>query len=352
MQRSKVSEAFLRGRQALITEHAKAEQGKVGILRGGSGGLALSEDNIVGCQRRAVLRFKGIDVSESDAGTDEGFSKHLMFESGHANEDQWADVLTAGWTGKILREEDIPIEWQVEYDGLKVAASGRPDLVLCDTEGKPQIGLELKLVSSAWTARDIISGKPKLDHLRQAATYMWKLSEQVGHEVPFELWYASRVNFAVSGPFMVGLFPKYGEKGHEYCKYVERKDRKTGQPYIEIKDVLPFIKGYSLRWTASGRLQFSEVGADGTLTKWEDTVVTKKAIDAFYSQILEQATVGKLGPRPKALDHTGASKFDPCGYCPLKNVCDEREAEGYAAWLEAVRTATSSTNKPDNGDLS
>jgi hypothetical protein len=259
-------------------------------------------------------------------------------------------VLTAGWTGKILREEEIPIEWQVQFDGLKVSATGRPDLVLCDGKGKPQVGLELKLVSSAWTARDVISGKPKLDHLRQAATYMWKLSNQLGYEVPFELWYASRVNYAVSGPFMVGLFPKYGDKGHEYCKYVERKDRKTGQPYVEVKDVLPFTKGYSLRWTVSGRLQFAEVAADSSLGQWTDTVVTKAAIDAFYEGVLEQATVGKLGPRPKALDHTGAGKYDPCGYCPLNSVCDKYEASGYATWLEAVRSATNSI-KP-NGDLS
>lgn len=348
MSHSKVAQAFLRGRQAGIAEHAQAEQGKVGVLRGGSGGLSLSEDTVVGCQRRAVLRFQGLDVSEAEG---EDYSKNLMFESGHANEDQWYDVLVKGWEGKILREEEIPIEWQVEFDGLKVAATGRPDLVLCDADGKPQVGLELKLASSAWTARDVISGKPKLDHLRQAATYMMKLSEQVGHEVPFELWYASRVNFAVSGPFMVGLFPKYGEKGHEYCKYVERKDRKTGQPYIEVKDVLPFIKGYSLRWTVSGRLQFAEVATDGSLGSWEDTVVTKTAIDLFYKQVLEQATIGKLGPRPKALDHTGAGKYDPCGYCPLKPTCDKYEASGYATWLEAVRSVLKLNTKP-SGDLS
>ena len=136
-------------------QDTKAEAEKVGRLRAGNSGLYIREaDQMIGsCPRKTRLRMDGINSDQfEDLGT-----KPLMFQAGLANEDQWDKVLEAGWVqgrgGTLKREEEIGIKWETR-SGISV--TGRPDIVLCDSEENPVMGIELKMVCSLWTARDVL----------------------------------------------------------------------------------------------------------------------------------------------------------------------------------------------------
>ena len=320
-----------KGQQAIDKAAKEREAKAVGTFRGGSGGLSFPNFTI-GCQRLALLRYQGIDTFEASP------DKALMFEAGHTNEDAWVNTLKHALppTGRLLCEEEIPVIWKLS-NGETV--TGRPDIVVTD-KGKLLCGIELKLISSAWTARDILMGWPKTDHLRQAGLYMWRLSEQEGYTVPFELWYTQRVNFPVSGDFMTRLFPKKGEKGSEFCKYVVRKD-KDGNEREEIKDVLPFRKGWLLRFTSEGRLQIQEVSTTNS-DVWQDTIITKQAIENFYLELKQLEVENKLGPRPENRDYKGTKEnWTQCTYCPLSSICDSSVKSSFSQWKKKVVDFTS-----------
>lgn len=318
------------GSEALTEKSRQEEARKKGVLRGGSVGLAEMTDagiEVSGtCPRQAMLRFIGVDVKEMEDNT----SRDLMFAAGRTNEDSWQEVLQESWPGKILREEEVPVLWNTEK-GTPI--SGRPDMVLADSEGKEFVrGLELKLVSSLWTARTVIKGEPKTNHLIQTAHYMWRLSEQAGYEVPFELWYTSRVDWHVMG-WAQKHFPKHGTLNSELCEYSCNKDGE-----YEIKKVLPFAKGFEVRFSQDGQLQFREVG---TTKKWLDTIISKSRIKMYYEHVEELAQSKSLGPRPVNLDYTGQKEnWKQCGFCPLAKICDEYEDKGFEVWLSQITKGT------------
>lgn len=319
------SSLFDAGIEAL-NEKARQEEGaKVGTLRGGSIGLAEKTDKGIEvsgtCPRQAMLRFFGVDIKELE----DSSTRNLMFAAGHTNEDSWIDVLSQAWPGKILREEEVPIKWTTPNGTL---VSGRPDIVLATEDGSQYVrGLELKLVSSLWTARTVLNGEPKTGHLTQAAHYMWKLSEQAGYEIPFELWYTSRVDWHVMG-WAQKHFPKHNTLNSEYCEYSKNKDGE-----FEIKKVLPFIKGYELKFLQDGQLQFREVGGK----KWVDTIITKSRIAMYYEQVELLAQSKSLGPRPVNLDYSGQKEnWKQCDFCPLAKTCDEYEDKGFEVWLSQI----------------
>lgn len=318
------------GTKALADKAKTEESSKVGTLRGGTVGLVEPTDKgleVSGtCHRQAVLRFIGVDIK----GAEEDSTRDLMFAAGRTNEDSWLEVLSASWPGKILREEEVPIKW-VTKKGTPV--TGRPDIVLAEADGKLVRGLELKLVSSLWTARTVLQGKPKTGHLTQAAHYMWKLSEQSGYEVPFELWYTSRVDWHVMG-WAQKHFPKHGEANADYCEYSTNKDGE-----YEIKKVLPFTKGFELRFV-KGQLHFREVGGK----KWVDTIISRDRIQQYYELVEDLAKQKQLGPRPINLDFAGQREnWKQCDFCPLASTCDEYESKGFETWLEQVKTKVSTT---------
>lgn len=319
------------GAKALTDKSRAEESTKAGTLRGGSVGLAESSDSkleISGtCHRQAALRFMGVDLK----GMEEESTRDLMFAAGRTNEDSWLEVLSQAWPGKILREEEVPIRWTTAK-GTPV--TGRPDIVLASQDGTQLVrGLELKLVSSLWTARTVLKGEPKTNHLIQASHYMWKLSEQSGYEIPFELWYTSRVDWHVMG-WAQKHFPKSGEHNSEYCDYSTNKD---GQ--VEIKKVLPFTKGFELRFLKNGQLQFKETG--GAQKKWIDTIVTRDRIQKYYETVEATVQSKTLGPRPVNLDYAGQKEnWKQCDFCPLAKTCDEYEDKGFEVWLEQVKNLT------------
>jgi hypothetical protein len=177
---------YKQGQEKISEERAAEEEGKLGTLRGGGTGCITDAGEVVAkCHRLSHLRSLGIQESK-------GHNDKLMFEAGFANEDIWVDVLSASWKGSIICEEDIPTRW-LTSNGTPV--TGRPDLVLCEQEGddyKPVLGLELKLVSSPWSAYNKAAKQiPDIEHICQAAHYMWQL------DIPFKLCYTSRANYSL-----------------------------------------------------------------------------------------------------------------------------------------------------------
>lgn len=307
------------GIKNLQQEHVEGETKKRGILRAGSTGLLLQDGSIAGkCARQTYLRLEGVEAGEDDA------SREFMFAAGRTNEDSWVDLfLRAGLSKEsIRREEEVPISWQTK-SGRQV--SGRPDIVIgtprADASWAPVKGIELKLVSSLWTARDVaIKQEPKAMHLMQAAHYSWKLGN-----LPFELWYTSRADFAVNG-WAQKHFPKQGEPGSQYCQYNEKG---------EVLKTIPFIVGYELDWN-KGTLEYRCLTTPNS--KWVPTIVTKQSIEDYFELVDAMTKSDSLPPRPINLSATGEKGgYSICSYCPLQQVCDKKEAQGKAAWVEAVK---------------
>ena len=361
---SLVGDLFLKGQKLSMEEHDEKEKAKVGTLRGGSVGMLDEFGNFAGtCAAQAYLRFKGIS---SDPITS---SRDLMFQGGRLNEDGWYEYLRKAWEGPILREEEIPTCWETSQ-GIKV--TGRPDVVLCeavDKSGpgiitqpdddlrivnyiKPIVGVELKQVMSLWTARDVLFNKsPKTNHLMQAAHYSWQLG------VPFELWYTNRTDFAITGDWCKGLFPKYQADGSEHCQYSFQRigpiNPRTGRPskskinqeefeilkvrgeeaLADVLKTLPFIQGYQLK-LEEGQLLFRDAMVEDA--EWKETVINVKDIERFYNHIPDMKEVP---PEPLNVKYNGeAGNYNLRDYCSLGNLCCAyNKGKHLDSWVDRVK---------------
>lgn len=293
------------------------EKKKLGTLRAGTSGILLADGKSVGaCPRKAWIRSKGHTLE------DHSFATQLMFQAGHSNEEQWMDLLRASYPHKILQEDEIPTKWTTSNG---TAVTGRPDILLLDADNKPALVLELKLASSLWTVRDMLAGKPKADHLIQAAHYSWQLG------VPAELWYTSRANFAVTSKdtWMTKQFPKIDEPGAEFCTYNDKD---------EIKSVNSVTRGYRLEWNARGQLLVTAIPFPSEDAHQQVfTNVTVDGIKKFYEEVSLIDTTQVLPKRPSNL-HVDGSKmpYSACNYCPAKPACDNWEKKGFKEWEKAV----------------
>jgi hypothetical protein len=316
-----------------------------------------------------------------------------MFTAGVSNEDQWYDALVKAHPPElILREEEIPVKW-VTDNGIDV--TGRPDFVLLEeysllpedsvkdlleeakTAGqkaelielanakltRPKVGIELKLVSSIWTARDVLfEGRPKFDHLIQAAHYMWKL------DIPFELWYTSRADFATN-EMVNRCLPNYGTQrwklleqhmkigyykkvvskaGNTYGKSVKKEEFehyvnqgqygfKEGEYYAAPIAIYPFAVGYTLWWGDDGRLNYKSTETGDQLA----TIITKDNIENYYNLVAYMDTTDELPERPTELKGDGTeANFNKCDYCPLNDTCTkaEKQKAGVKTWLKLVKS--------------
>lgn len=319
-----IGQLLKQGFEHIQAEHDEHEKQKLGILRGGNSGLAEVDENgklgITGtCHRRTYLRMKGIQYDEIDD------DRNIMFGGGRFNEDMWYDLLSRSYSHKILRESEVPISWKTDNGTL---VTGRPDMVLLDSQDKPMLGLELKMASSLWTAREVINGRPKQPHLIQAAHYSWQLG------VPFQLWYTAYVDFAITG-WVQKHFPKQGEVGSEYCVYNEQG---------EIMKVLPFQIGFELRWEENGTLSFRRANTDDA---WNETIISANRIKQYYDFIANMEESDSLGPRPENLKFSGEKmnwKFCDNKYCKLSDICDKHENKGAKKWAEMVRSEFATLN--------
>jgi len=289
-------------------EHISGEATKLGNLRAGdSGGMTKTGDVIGGCHRRAYLRsFTGLEVDPPDA------DSLIMFELGKANELIWLDKLRRSWPGTIKQEEEIPIKWTTST-GVNV--TGRPDTVLCDSAGKPKLGIEHKAICSIWTARDVsFEMTPKLKHLMQAAHYMWKL------DIPYRLVYTQYVNFAIGADWMAKMFPA----SHPLVEPNEK-----GQP----KHVMPHTTVYEIAFTKEGLIQYRlENTPAWTTTKWG-----RDDIERYYEFVSAMQERKALGPRPSPVKADGKkASYSDCSYCPLVDICDKYENQ-WEKWHDAVK---------------
>jgi hypothetical protein len=334
-------------------QHIDKEKQKKGNLRAGSTGIMTEEGEVAGaCHRTSLLRSKGMEIDPPT------WDKYIMFELGYANEDEVLKQLqTTLEEGEIiLREEEIPIQWNTG-NGTKV--TGRPDLVICqwgqdqtgipvswpeswkddpkykmyagEAQGylKPVLGLELKSVHSLWVAREVLfKQEPKLNNLVQAAHYMWKLN------VPYKLFYKSysQLGQGMAGnEWIVKQFPRPGEPGSEFVDYTISE--KTGK--YSIKHIKQFEIIYDLEFDKSGRLRYRKEGETG---RWTPTIVTRQDIEKYFEYVSTMETEKKLGPRPSSINAAGDKlNYAVCKYCPLQETCNTYEKKGFDAWFSAVQ---------------
>lgn len=292
-------------------QHASLENDKLNTYRAGNTGIKLGNKWYGKCGRKSWLRSAGIEHEHTDR------LKFIMFSGGVMNEEVWDRDLKDAYPHNVLSEEEIPTKWFTEK-GTPV--SGRPDKVLLDADNKPVLGLELKMVSSIWTARDVLfMEQPKFDHMTQAAHYMWQLN------VPFKLCYTSYVEYAVTG-WMGRNFPKLGQKGSEYCDYNDKGDIKKVRPFVQIYDLM----FDSLTGTLLHKL---EDNAD-----WIPTVISIEGIKNYFAGLDEIGTTKKLPPRPETINIDGSKEgYSICNYCPIKPICDAHEGDK-DVWVNKLTT--------------
>lgn len=343
-----VRDLFVRGQKKLQAEGARKESTKVGTLRAGNSGMLTEDGQIIGpCMALTYLRFKGIDVKglEDDGDSGGAAGRELMFEAGRVNEDLWTAVLEQTWDGPILREEQIATTWETSK-GIRV--TGRPDIVLCQSIGgrgkvvvEPQLGLELKQISSFWTAYEVLfKGQPKYPHLLQAAHYSWQLG------IPFELWYTCRADYHVAD-WIKSQLPRPGEPNSEPLAYtyyglkadrsrskiskMEYEERSPNTRQADPLKVTPFIKGYKIEIRA-GTLFYSSVGDN----QWHKTNITVDSIVRYYETVPE---LTEVPPEPKVLKADGTrANYKAKDYCSMGPLCCAYQAgRNIDEWTQEVK---------------
>lgn len=313
-----VNELFSKALELDRTNHLSKELEKVGNLRAGNSGILSTNGTIAGsCHRVTHLRSLNIEVEIPN------LQSLIMFELGKANEFIWQTKLESVWEGKILAEEEIPINWNTT-NGTKV--SGRPDLVLIDKDGVAQVGIELKMVASVWTSRDVMfDTTPKLDHITQAAHYSWKLG------IPYRIIYTQYVDQTVE-KWAAKFFPKQGDRNSEYIDYNDKGDIRKIRPFYVIYELLIDPK--------TGIVSYKLEGASDS--EMVNTVVTIGDIERYYEYVSTMAERKDLGPRPLTIGPNGEEKnWSKCDYCALQVTCAANDKSGYDKWLEAVKRLVS-----------
>jgi hypothetical protein len=323
-----VYKLFNEGQLKLIAEANAKERDKVGILRAGNTGMLTSDGRVIGpCMGSTYLRYKGIDVKglEDDGDSGGAPGRELMFEGGRTNEDSWYNVLTQTWPGKILRETEIPTRWE-NVNGI--AVTGRPDIVLCDADSKPQLAIELKQVSSFYTAYEVyVKGMPKYPHLLQIAHYAWQLN------VPAQLWYTSRTDFhsqyMVRNHMPAPGTPKASRIVYNYSQLkadgkkskiskLEYEALPPTQRSAEVIKISPFIQGYEVE-LRNGRLYYAEVRPDNITLKFNETDILIDDIKRYYDVVSELTHVP---PEPYVLKADGKpANYKASDYCSLGKAC-------------------------------
>lgn len=287
-------------------EHVSKEAGKVGTLRAGDSGVMSKGGDVVGgCHRRSYVRsFLGLETELPQR------DNLLMFELGKANESIWMDKLRRTWPGTIKQEEEIPIKWSTS----KMPVSGRPDIVLCDANGQPKLGIEHKAICSLWTARDVsFELTPKTKHLIQAAHYGWQLA------VPYRLVYTQYTNFALPD-WAHKMFPA----GHPLVELSDKGKPKHIKPHITVYEV-GFGKGDVIQYRLEGESRW-------TVTPWSTTDIQR-----YYEFVSSMEEKKVLGSRPTAMKSDGSQAgYSDCAYCPLQEICDKYENK-WEEWNEQVK---------------
>jgi hypothetical protein len=299
-----VNQLLLQGREGITKESRERRKQTTLAYHVSSGGMFLEKEQTTTgvCHRTTLAKFEEIETTFPNY-------KLIMFEGGKANEEAWMSVLRKSWAGQIKREEEIPVK-STTAKGTPIV--GNPDIVLCEND-VPQLGLELKCASSYYTVRNVyFNHLPSLAHLCQS------LHNSSVLNVPFELWYTSRVDFHIppfdaknipSGDAMVELNPK-GQPKKVYCT-------ETGFQLDLKKDKL-----------------YYKVGEHG---KAQESIVTLSGIKKFFDFCDFLREQKDLGPRPANIESDGGrAGYAKCDYCEYRDCCDKHE-DNYDKWFESVR---------------
>lgn len=329
----------------LRTEAKRRETAETGgVFRGASTGLLLPDGAVTGkCVREAAARFLGAEPPRDPS---EWNHKQLMFDAGFANEDSWYEPMKLVWPGKILREEEFPIKWEV--DG--VAGTGREDFILCDTAGKPILLLEMKNVSSLNTLITVLlKGMPKMDAAIQCGNYMLRSG------LPGQIYYTNRFDCPIPPwKFLQPMLPKGPEDTRHpavrYCEWTagaSARPRKDGRGWTkglppEVKKIKPFIVGFNLRWNR-GVLEWRSTAAPST-AKWNPSPITSEGLDGFGRAVTTMLRDEVLPPPPVNVEIDGSvvDRFHRCSWCDWQSVCRtgpefaNAEPATYAEWRAAV----------------
>jgi hypothetical protein len=359
----KVKELLAKFRKITKDAYAEAETDKLGTLRGGNTGAMYTDSRgitrVIGkCARLTHLRSLGIQGVPDERAQD-------MFDGGLANEHRWLEKMELAWDGKIKAEEEIPTSWRTENGTL---VTGRPDIVLCSkytltrhepvtyaidgvmyedrqavttAHSDPIHGLELKNVSSLWTARDVLfKGIPKMGHLLQTSHYSWQLG------VPFSLCYTSTAKYPTVnkvGPNEI----RWPAPDEELSEYVEHDQWGDNPPFPRA--VLPFNQIYEV--DAISDLEKIRYRVEGS-EEWLDAPVGVQHIENYYEFVSKMGETHDLGPRPTQLKPDGSkANFRQCGSqkkpCPFAEACDKYDGgikrgsgEGhgdYQRWLTEAK---------------
>lgn len=337
--RTDITARLREGRKLHREKHLEQEVAKLGNLRAGNSGVMSEDGQFAGsCPRVAHLRQLGIELEPPDD------SLLIMFQVGIANEDLIAfDLAHTAVPGEVVRREaEVPISWKTA-NGTPV--TGRPDIVLgkellvadekagAEKQFLPELLLELKSIASVWTTRSVlIDREPKLNHLIQAAHYMWKLGSVPGRliykqysiqEIP--AWEETRDGKKVPG-WGRRLFEKADAEARKYI------DREKGR-------IRPFELVYDLVIAEDGSVRYKQEEVDGD---WVDTIVNVLDIQRYYEFVSEMGPMSKLGSIPITVGTDGSTKrYTNCSYCPLNTVCQSvKKLKGekqYSEWLDSVQ---------------
>jgi len=274
------------------------------MLRGGSVGAIIDGEVYGVCQRKAYLRYNGIDAPlDSEI--------ELMTSQGEQNEEIWLADLRAGLEGtdiEVLDQESFDCLWK-GVDGKD--GSGSPD-VLLRKDGKPIRALELKNISGIGKVKsthyELI---PDSTHLIQAANYSIRMGDMYldGTPLDYDLVYSSRSLwhiFAMSDKVKKIIVDKGWDVQYNF-----------GRPM----SVRPFHRVYNLKWI------------DGKLAYWTDglkkpvyTELTRESIDEYYRLVSTGIDeTGDLGPVPITKDLRKKSTYSQCNYCDYASVCETGE---------------------------
>ena len=306
-------ELLAAGLKAQAAKHASGEGAKLGAYRVGSSGVLAMGKVVGGCIRLAHLRSLGVEADSAEE------SREHMFAAGRSNEDIWKALLLASEEPglSVLREEEFPVTHRLPNGKMLL---GRPDIVLLQN-GVPARLLELKLASSMYTALDVyVLGKPKLDHVIQAAHYSLRLG------LPIELWYASRADFHLVDRAKEKVPP--GLPGVVY-----------GWDQKAMK-LSPFLVGYVLRTKENGQVTYQRIGLnpDGSEPQEVSTIVSTQGLDQFFDQLSRLGETDELPAMPSKVDLLGGeASWRKCDYCSLKPLCLSQKKGSVKDWVEAAR---------------
>lgn len=299
--------------------HLKEELEKLGQLRIGSIGCINLGATLASCLRKTYLRRVGVFLDESKSD-----NRDVMFLGGKQNEEAWKSLLSASSDTLYLKSEnEFLIQTPIDKDTV---LSGRPDIVIFNKDNnKPELILELKAVSSVYTAVDVlIKGIPKLMHVIQAIHYQYRSG------IPVKLYYTSYVDYFLPDNLkqQVSVFLS-SEKDDPRVQYIKQYLSFFSEKSTNVKKILPFIIGYEFKIDNKKEKQvyFKQI-TDDFNNKYHPSVVTLEGIDKYIKQLLTLNNNTKLPEPPKTVDIFGTkANYSLCSYCFLKDVCDKMKAE-------------------------